>query len=98
MGKKNNLKKKEGHKAWYKICINLIKNINKLEIHINEISFYVFSSENWKRTLSVKLITYLILLKNFIKEFEITGKINNLKIRHYGSRKKIIKKIIKYYR
>ena len=33
-GLKNSLKKKEGHRAGIKSCINLIKNINKLDTHI----------------------------------------------------------------
>ena len=49
---KNRLKKKEGHRAGIKSCINLIKGINKLDVHICELSFYVFSSENWNRSLS----------------------------------------------
>ena len=49
---KNFLNKKEGHRAGIKSCIKLIKSIDKLDVKINEFSFYVFSSENWQRSLS----------------------------------------------
>ena len=90
---KKNLKKKEGHKAGIKSCINLIKSINKLDVHINELSFYVFSSENWKRSLS-EINNLFNLIEEFYQEFEITAQNYNLKIRHYGSRKKLSKKIL----
>ena len=90
---KNNLKKKEGHKAGIKSCINLIKSINKLDVHINELSFYVFSSENWKRPIS-EINNLFNLIEEFYQEFEMTAQNYNLKIRHYGSRKKLSKKIL----
>ena len=90
---KNNLRKKDGHKAGIRSCINLIKNINKLDVHINELSFYVFSSENWKRSLS-EINNLFNLIEEFYQEFETTAQDYNLKIRHYGSRKKLSKKIL----
>ena len=90
---KKNLKKKEGHKAGIKSCINLIKSISKLDVHINELSFYVFSTENWKRSLS-EINNLFNLIEEFYQEFEITAQNYNLKIRHYGSRKKLNKKIL----
>ena len=90
---KNNLKKKEGHKAGINSCINLIKSINKLDVQINEISFYVFSTENWKRSLS-EISNLFSLIEEFYKEFEMNAQKYNLKIRHYGSRKKLSKKIL----
>ena len=90
---KNNLKKKEGHKAGVKSCINLIKSINKLDVHINELSFYVFSSENWKRSLT-EINNLFNLIEEFYQEFETTAQKQNLKIRHFGSRKKLNKKIL----
>jgi len=90
---KNNLKKREGHKAGIKSCINLIKSINKLDVHINELSFYVFSSENWKRPIS-EINNLFNLIEEFYQEFEMTAQNYNLKIRHYGSRKKLSKKIL----
>ena len=91
---KNSLKKKEGHRAGIKSCINLIKSINKLDIQINEFSFYVFSSENWKRSLS-EIKNLIDLIEEYYQEFETTAQKYNLKIRHYGSRKKLSKKILK---
>ena len=90
---KNNLRKKDGHKAGIRSCINLTKNINKLDVHINELSFYVFSSENWKRSLS-EINNLFNLIEEFYQEFETTAQDYNLKIRHYGSRKKLSKKIL----
>ena len=90
---KNKLKKKEGHKAGIKACINLIKSISKLNVHINEISFYVFSSENWKRSIS-EINNLFNLIEEFYQEFEMTAQNYNLKIRHFGSRKKLSKKIL----
>ena len=92
--KKNYLKKKEGHRAGIKSCINLIKSINKLDVNINELSFYVFSSENWKRSLS-EIKNLFDLIEEYYQEFEITAQNYNLKIRHCGSRKKLSKKILK---
>ncbi len=91
---KNNLKKKEGHKAGIKSCINLIKSINKLDIHVKELSFYVFSSENWKRSIS-EIKNLFNLIEEFYQEFEKTAQNYNLKIRHYGSRKKLNGRILK---
>ena len=45
----NNLSKKLGHEAGINNCINICKNLNKINYKINELSFYVFSTENWKR-------------------------------------------------
>ncbi len=91
---KNYLKKKEGHRAGIKSCINLIKSINKLDVNINELSFYVFSSENWSRSLS-EIKNLFDLIEEYYQEFEKTAQDYNLKIRHYGSRKKLSKKILK---
>ncbi len=91
--KKNKLKKKEGHKAGIKACIKLIKSFNKLDVHIREISFYVFSSENWKRSLS-EIRNLFDLIEEYYKEFEKTAQDYNLKIRHYGSRKKLNRRIL----
>ena len=91
---KKNLKKKEGHRAGIKACIRLIKSINKLDVHINELSFYVFSAENWKRSFR-EIKNLFDLIEEYYQEFEITAQNYNLKIRHYGSRKKLSKKILK---
>ena len=91
---KNFLNKKEGHRAGIKSCIKLIKSIDKLDVKINEFSFYVFSSENWQRSLS-EVKNLFDLIEEYYQEFEKTAQNYNFKIRHYGSRKKLSKKILK---
>ena len=91
---KKKLKKKEGHKAGIKACIKLIKNLKKLDVHIEELSFYVFSSENWKRSFT-EIKNLFDLIEEYYHVFETTAQNNNLKIRHYGSRRKLSKKILK---
>ena len=91
---KKKLKRKEGHKAGINACINLLKNLEKLDVHIEELSFYVFSTENWKRSFS-EIKNLFDLIEEYYHEFETTAQDNNLKIRHYGSRKKLSKKILK---
>ncbi len=90
---KKNLRKKEGHRAGIKTCIKLIKNFNKLDANISELSFYVFSSENWKRSIS-EIKNLFDLIEEYYVEFERTALDMDLKIRHYGSRKKLSKKIL----
>ena len=91
---KNFLNKKEGHRAGIKSCIKLIKSIDKLDVKINEFSFYVFSSENWQRSLS-EVKNLFDLIEEYYQQFEMTAQNYNFKIRHYGSRKKLSKKILK---
>ena len=91
---KNFLNKKEGHRAGIKSCIKLIKSIDKLDVKFNEFSFYVFSSENWQRSLS-EVKNLFDLIEEYYQEFEMTAQNYNFKIRHYGSRKKLSKKILK---
>ena len=91
---KNFLNKKEGHRAGIKSCIKLIKSIDKLDVKINEFSFYVFSSENWQRSLS-EVKNLFDLIEEYYQEFEKTAQNYDFKIRHYGSRKKLSKKILK---
>ena len=90
---KKNLGKKEGHKEGIKTCIKLVKNLNKLDVNVKELSFYVFSSENWNRPLS-EIKNLFDLIEEYYREFETTAQNNNLKIRHYGSRKKLSKKML----
>ena len=91
---RNKLKKKEGHREGIKSCIKLIKSINKLDVRINELSFYVFSAENWKRSFN-EIKNLFDLIEEYYQEFEITAQDYNLQIRNYGSRKKLSKKILK---
>ena len=50
--KRNNLQKKNGHKYGIQNCISLCQNLRDLDYKLNEISFYVFSAENWRRNPS----------------------------------------------
>ncbi len=90
---KRNLKRLYGHKAGIENCIKLIKNLNKHNIEINEISFYVFSSENWGRPLTEIKSLFDLITKYYI-DFEQAAMEENLVIRHYGSRKKLNNKIL----
>ena len=91
--KKNNLSKKKGHHYGVKNCIKICQNIGKLDYSIKELSFYVFSTENWKRSASeINNLFYLIEL--FYKDFYDAANKNNLRIRHYGSRERLSNKIL----
>ena len=91
--KKNNLQKKTGHKYGIKNCISLCKSLRDLDYKLNEISFYVFSAENWRRNPS-EIKNLFNLITEFYRDFSSTANDNNLKIRHYGSRKKLSKKLL----
>ena len=90
---KKKLPKKEGHRAGINACIKIIKNLYKLDVHVNELSFYVFSTENWKRSLR-EIKDLFNLIEEYYQEFEKTAQNYNLRIRHYGSREKLNKKIL----
>tara|TARA_Y100000816_G_scaffold229365_1_gene174496 strand:+ start:1361 stop:2005 length:645 start_codon:yes stop_codon:yes gene_type:complete len=90
---KNNVSKKIGHKTGIQNCISICKNLNKLKFRINELSFYVFSTENWYRKPS-EINNLFNLIEVFYEEFQNTANESNLRIRHYGSRKKLSKKIL----
>ncbi len=92
--KKHNTSKKNGHEAGIKNCISICKNLKKINCRISEISFYVFSTENWKRNPN-EVKNLFNLIEDFYKKFSKTANENNLRIRHYGSRKKLSKKILK---
>jgi undecaprenyl diphosphate synthase len=91
--KKNNLQKKTGHKHGIHNCISLCKSLRDLDYKLNEISFYVFSAENWRRNPS-EIKNLFNLITEFYRDFSSTANDNNLKIRHYGSRKKLSKKLL----
>ena len=91
--KKKNLQKKTGHKYGIQNCISLCQNLRDLDYKLNEISFYVFSAENWRRNPS-EIKNLFNLITEFYRDFSSTANDNNLKIRHYGSRKKLSKKLL----
>ena len=91
--KRNNLQKKTGHKCGIRNCISLCLSLSDLDYKLNEISFYVFSAENWRRNPS-EIKNLFNLITEFYRDFSSTANDNNLKIRHYGSRKKLSKKLL----
>ena len=91
--KKNKYSKKIGHEYGVKNCISICENLDKLNYKVNEISFYVFSTENWKRKPS-EIKDLFNLIQIFYKDFRDRANNNNFKIRHYGSRKKLSKNIL----
>ena len=91
--KKNNLQKKTGYKHGIQNCISLCQSLRDLDYKLNEISFYVFSAENWRRNPS-EIKNLFDLITEFYRDFSSTANDNNLKIRHYGSRRKLSKKLL----
>ncbi len=91
---KKQVSKKKGHEEGIKNCISICKNLNKLDTSISELSFYVFSTENWKRKPS-EIRNLFSLIEYFYSDFRNIANENNLRIRHYGSRLKLSKKLLK---
>ena len=91
---KKKIAKRKGHEAGIINCINICKNINRLDYNINEISFYVFSTENWKRSI-FEVSNLLSLIEKFYNDFKEEAKESNMRIRHYGSREGISKNILR---
>ena len=91
---KNHVHKKKGHEEGVRNCIKICENLDKLDFNLEEISFYVFSTENWQRsTFEVKNLFRLIEV--FYKSFKNSANENNLIVRHYGSKNKLSKKLVK---
>ena len=57
------------------------------------LTLFTFSSENWRRNPS-EIKNLFNLITEFYRDFSSTANDNNLKIRHYGSRKKLSKKLL----
>ena len=91
--KKNNHQRKAGHKYGIQNCISICQGLRNLDYKLNEISFYVFSAENWKRN-PAEIKNLFNLIAEFYQDFSSKANDNNLKIRHYGSRKKLSKKLL----
>ena len=71
------LSKKSGHEAGIKSCIQICENLDSLDYKISELSFYVFSTENWHR--KPKEVNNLFdLIELFYKKFKETAVQNNL--------------------
>ncbi len=92
--KKNNISKRKGHESGVRNCIKICENLKKLDFKIGEISFYVFSTENWYRS-NIEVKNLFSLIEAFYASFKFSANKNNLIVRHYGSKEKLSTKIIK---
>ena len=91
---KKKVEKRKGHEYGVRNCIKICENLDKLDFKINELSFYVFSTENWKRS-AIEVNNLFELIEDFYQLFEDTAMSKNMIIRHYGSREKLSNKMLK---
>ena len=99
MGKKRNKGRNYGHLQGVKTVEKIVKSSIKLKIPI--ITFYVFSTENWKRPKAEINFLFKLIVNYFNKEIKnvtengirinIIGKINKLPSKIKNSLKKTIK-------
>lgn len=89
---KKGLKRFDGHKAGIKNCINIIKNLDQLDYKIKNITFYVFSTENWKRPIR-EINNLFNLIEYYYTNFKNVANEENLKINHLGSKKNLSNKL-----
>ena len=92
--KKNKISKKKGHEQGVRNCIRICENLNKLDFKISEISFYVFSTENWNRS-TLEVSNLFKIIESFYGSFKTSANNNNISIRHYGSKQRLSSKIKK---
>ena len=88
------LKRSAGHKAGIENCIYIIRNLDKLDFKIKNITLYVFSTENWKRPIE-EVSSLLRLIEDYYINFKNAAKEEDLKINHLGSQKNLSKKLKK---
>jgi len=86
--KKNNLPKKNGHKYGIQNCISLCQGLRDLDYKLKEISFYVFSSENWKRPKTEINFLFKLIKNYFYKEIQNVTK-QGIKINILGDMRKL---------
>ena len=89
-GKKKRKSRNFGHSNGIKIIERLVKDSIKIKIPI--LTFYVFSTENWKRPKSEINFLFKLIDYYFVKEINRIVK-NNIKINIIGSIKNLPKKI-----
>jgi len=89
-GKKKRKSRNFGHFNGIKIIERLVKDSIKIKIPI--LTFYVFSTENWKRPKSEINFLFKLIDYYFVKEIDRIVK-NNIKINIIGSVKNLPKKI-----
>jgi len=90
------LKRFAGHKAGIKNCIYILKNLDKLDYQIKNITLYVFSTENWKRPIR-EVKSLFKLIEDYYINFKDVANEENLRINHLGSKKNLssnLRKII----
>ena len=92
--KKNKKSKKSGHEQGVRNCIKICENLKKLDFKIKEISFYVFSTENWNRS-PLEVNNLFKIIESFYSLFKTSANDNNISVRHYGSKKKLSSKVKK---
>ena len=91
------LKRSAGHKAGVRNCISIIRNLDKLDYNLENITLYVFSTENWNRPIK-EVRSLLKLIEDYYDNFKKLANEENLRIKHLGSSKNLsikLKKIIK---
>ena len=89
-GKKKGKNRNFGHQNGIKVIEKIVKSSIKINVPI--LTFYTFSSENWKRPK--KEINFLFKLINFYFIKEINNLIkNNIKINVIGNIKILPKKV-----
>ena len=98
-GKKKNKGRNYGHLQGVKTVQKIVKSSLKLKIPI--ITFYVFSTENWKRPKAEINFLFKLIVSYFNKELKnvtengikinIIGRINELPLKIRNSLKKAIK-------
>jgi len=89
-GKKKRKPRNFGHLNGVKIIERLVKDSIKIKIPI--LTFYAFSTENWKRPKSEINFLFKLINYYFVKEIDRIVK-NNIKINIIGSIKNLPKKI-----
>ena len=89
-GKKKRKSRNFGHLSGVKIIERLVKDSIKIKIPI--LTFYVFSTENWKRPKSEISFLFKLIDYYFVKEIDRIVR-NNIKINIIGSIKNLPKKI-----
>ena len=86
------LKRSEGHEKGIKNCIKLLTDISRIELKITFITFYVFSTENWKRS-SLEINNLFKLIEDYYAKFSNLASEKDFKIQHLGSLDKLPTKI-----
>jgi len=86
----NNRPSYEGHRFGAENLWKVIKDIDNY--HINYLTLFVFSTENWKRSQK-EILFLLALLEKFLDDLESKIEDNNYKIRFIGDFSKFSKKI-----